>query len=301
MATVGQWSSFDITNLARGWLENPVTNIGFLIAGQSGGRVETKMTSGDGSPVEQRPRLRLKLIAGPTPTPTATPTPITVEITPEADAHYSQWYPNDNYDEGNLGVRSANVSEAFIRFPLDDIPAGSQALQADLALEIVSRTNENTLHLKVQRLNRTWSEQGLTWLMATETEAWAQSGAAAIPADRAANVYGDVTLADVGSTKIDITGLARAWLEQGAANHGLLLHGESSGYVQYNFASREYQDPVLQPRLILTYRPGGGPAPTATPPPTPTRVPPTATATPSPAPWTAAAPCSTRPTCGAPT
>ncbi len=255
--------------------------------------MEAKISSGEGAPVEQRPLLRLKLIAGPTPTPTATPTPVTVELKPDADAHFSQWNPNSNYGEANLAVRSANVSEAFIHFPLGDIPAGSQVLEAQLAFEVVSRSNQNTIHVDVQRVNRTWSENGLTWLMATESDAWTQGGAAAIPADRAEKTFGEVLLAASGPATIDITALAKTWIEQGVANHGLLLHGESNGYVQYNIASREHYDIALHPRLILTYRPGSGattptatatpiPSPTRTPSPTPTtRFTPTATTTPT--------------------
>ena len=92
-----------MTKLARNWLEDPAANTGFLLAGQSDGRVEAKITSGEGEPIEQRPRLRLKLVVGPTPTPTATPTPITVEITPLADTYYSQWNPTDNYGDWKYG------------------------------------------------------------------------------------------------------------------------------------------------------------------------------------------------------
>lgn len=207
-----------------------------------------------------------------TPTPTATPTPTTVVLTPEADAYHSQWDPTINYGvDGILGIRSENVSDAFLRFPLADLPPGSQVLAANLVVRAVGRTNIHPLQVTVHRLNRAWNEREMTWNQAAAGAPWALPGAYSVPSDRAADVYATANLTAVGVYTFEVTSLSSAWVQGGQANYGLLLHGgESPGRVQYNLASRESTDPTLRPRLILTYRPGR-PAATAT-----------ATATPAP-------------------
>jgi hypothetical protein len=213
-----------------------------------------------------------------TPTPTATPTPVTVRLTPSADTYYSQWEPTTNFGTADtMSIRSENVAEAFLAFDLSAIPARSQVLAATLRLTALSRSNTQTLRLSVQRLNRRWSESGLTWVQASATEAWAQPGAAAVPADRSATVYHVQNLSATGTFTLELTSLLAEWIEGGVPNYGLVIKGESSGRVQYNLATREHGEAAVRPILELTYRPAA-PA-TATPTPTPTR--PAATATPT--------------------
>ena len=83
----------------------------------------------------------------------------------------------------------------------------------------------------------------------------APSGAGAVPADRAADVYAAQNLIAKGVYTLEVTSLLSAWVQGGQPNHGLVLHGDSSGRVQYNLASREHPVPALRPLLILTYRP----------------------------------------------
>ncbi len=245
----------------------------------------------------------------PTPTPTATPTPTTVVLTPAADSYHSQWEPTANFGASEIvGVRTENVSDAFLYFPLGDLPPGSQVLEANLVVRAVGQTNVHPLQVVVQKVNRTWNEREMTWNLAAAGAPWASPGAAAVPADRSADVYASTTLTAPGAYTLPVTSLLSTWVQGGQPNNGLLLHGtESPGRVQYNLASRESADAALRPRLILTYRPGRPAAtptatatskPTATPTAaasaTPTRTPsststPTATATATASPTAAAA------------
>lgn len=229
-----------------------------------------------------------------TPSPTPTPTPTTVVLTPAADTYHNQWDPTANYGTNEiLGVRTENVSDAFLKFPLADLPPGSQVIAAELVVHAVGQTNVHPLQVIVQRLSRAWNEREMTWNLAAAAAPWALPGAAAVPADRAADIYASENLTAKGAYTFEVTSLLSAWVQGGQVNYGLLLHGsESPGRVQYNLASREHSDPALRPRLILTYRPGSlaataTPAPTATATSivtaTPTRTP---TATPSASPTT---------------
>ncbi|MBX7235145.1 MAG: DNRLRE domain-containing protein [Caldilineales bacterium] len=218
-----------------------------------------------------------------TPTPTNTPTPVTIQLTANADAYYSQWAPATNYGAADLlSVRSENVMEAFLAFPLEQLPANAQVLEANLHLAVQGRSNTLPLRLDVQRLNRSWTELGLTWVQASENTAWAQAGAGAVPADRAATIYASANLAATGPVTIPVTSLVADWVQGGAGNYGLILHGVSSGRVQYDIGSREQTDPAARPILAITYRGGGSPAtptPSATPTTASTTVTPTPTAT----------------------
>ena len=222
-----------------------------------------------------------------TPTSTSTPTPtdanaVTVRLSPEADTHFSQWFPLENYGNAStMAVQSLNVSDAFLRFPLQTIPAGAAILDADLHLTVISRSSLQPLRLDIYRLNRDWTEAGLTAIRASEAALWEQSGAAAVPADRSGETFGSGILDVVQPFVIDITPLAVDWLQRGVPNFGLLLHGEGMANVQYVLASREHANIALRPVLTISYRPAAFPAsPTPTPSLTPTR-PPTATVVPT--------------------
>ncbi len=242
--------------------------------------------SGDSPPITVTPGATATRppTATPTVTPTPSPTPIPVTVTKGsvADTYFSLWYPYNNFGaDDTFGVRSSNVSDAFLYFDLADIPIGSRILDARLELNLISATNGNTLTVQVQKVNRSWTETGLTWRQASDGVSWKNGGAAAIPEDRGAKTYSQLTInQNTRNFTLDVTKLVQEWIETGVANHGLILHGESWGQVQYNIASREWKDVNLRPRLIITYLPHGGPpAPTATPLPTRT---PTPTFTPRP-------------------
>ena len=274
-------------------------DIGLNDDDNGGDRDSQLIWSGDNTYSGARDFANLKLVgstapatATPTPTatrpPTATPTitptpnPVTIARRPVADAHFSQWHPYENYGDSELlAVRSANVSDAFIRFDLSDIPLGSQIIEARLDLQLVSATNANTLTIQVQRANRAWTESGLTWNDASSGQPWTGGGASAVPEDRSDEIYASATISEnTAGFSLDVTELVRDWVQQGVQNNGLILHGESWGQVQYNLASRESAEASQRPLLTITYLPyGGPPAPTATPVPTRT---PTATFTPAP-------------------
>ncbi len=244
-----------------------------------------------------------------TPTPTPTPTPTTVVLTPAADTYHNKWEPATNYGANViLGVRTENVSDAFLYFPLADLPPGSQVLAASLVVHAVGQTNIHPLQVTIQRLSRAWNEREMTWNLAAVGAPWTLPGASAVPVDRAAAVYASENLTAKGAYTFEVTSLLSTWVQGGTPNYGLLLRGsESPGRVQYNLASREYTDPALRPRLILTYRPGrpaatatatATPAPTATPTATVTATR-TPTATPSASPTTLVASATATATPGA--
>ena len=312
----GQWVELDVTEAARRWLSNPSSNRGLLLDICAPADVGVQFASSDYGDINYRPRLVLEYLdpnyhpptatATPptTPTPTATPQPTatstpaipaqTIERYPEADTYFSQWYPYHQFGQDDrLVVRSFSVSDAFVRFDLSDIPLGSQIIEARLDLVALEASNANTLRLQVQRVNRPWEETQLNWEQAQDGVPWTDGGASAIPDDRLDTVFATYLLRTVPmQISLDVSSLVREWVQQGIPNHGLILHGESSGHVQYEFGSREQADDHLRPRLVVKFIPASGtPIPTATPiptrTPTPTLTPsptatPTATLTPSP-------------------
>jgi len=66
-----------------------------------------------------------------------------------------------------------------------------------------------------------------------------------------------------------VTGLVQGWASGTSDNHGLVVKASGKVSVQYDFASFEWPDVNLRPKLRVTYTSGGGDA-TSTPTPTPT-------------------------------
>jgi len=79
---------------------------------------------------------------------------------------------------------------------------------------------------------------------------------------------------------LDVTSIVNNWVSNPNSNKGLVLKSFDQIGVQYNFASSEFWNATLHPKLTVKYG-GGSSAPTATPTKTPasTAVPPTATPT----------------------
>jgi hypothetical protein len=78
-AAIGQWTSFDVTDLAQRWHADPTGNFGVLVDATSPGSVGASIVTSEGSSYQHRPRLLISLApvstATSTPIPTASNTP----------------------------------------------------------------------------------------------------------------------------------------------------------------------------------------------------------------------------------
>lgn len=265
-------------------------------------RLRVQQTNGCNVTVTQSP--------APTRTPVVTPTPTpasfrTVVLQPDGasydgvtDATLNSW-DGGNQNAGSsstVSLRSFDVWAGVIRFDVSKVPAEAAVQDAVLDLYVVSRSNEvNWTSSAAYPLLRAWDESQITWNRATGSVVWAEPGANGIGSDRSDMLMSEQVLDRVGVwVHFDITDAVRAWARQPSSNFGITLKGgEASGNIAYNFASSEYPEITLRPRLIVRYL-----LPTATPTATPTRTrtptrTPTATNTATPSPTPSATPSRT--------
>lgn len=251
---------------------------------------------------------------------TATPTPppsqpVTVILQPGvanyagvSDATLNSQLPDQNLGADRfLSLRNANVWVGLLRFDLQDqAPANASVQRATLGLYVARRSNEsNWVEVSPYLLRRPWQESEATWLRASASMPWAIPGANSIPLDRLGTPLDSQRLdRSAVWVEFDVTSAAAQWLAAPAQNHGLILiGGAANGNVAYSFASGDFADVTLRPRLSLTYllpTPISVATPTATRTATPTTTrtaTPTATRTASPT----ATPTATRITTATPT
>ena len=234
--------------------------------------------------------------ATPSATRTATPIPQSVTLQPGVagyagvdDATLSSWNGGDETrgSTSRVSIRPFDVWAGVIRFDLANaVPAGAVIQSATLDLNVVSRSNNsNWADVGVFALLRAWDESRVSWNRASSSTSWTIPGANGINSDRTGIMLDEQRLDEVGVWEsFDVTSAVRDWTSGAQANNGLILKGgDGSGNVSYDFASSEYFDIALRPRLTIRFQ-----AMTATPTPTmtviPTRTPtrtPAHTATPT--------------------
>ncbi|OQA38987.1 MAG: hypothetical protein BWY52_03182 [Chloroflexi bacterium ADurb.Bin325] len=237
----------------------------------------------------QRPTATLTPTPGPTFTPSITPRPYLLylplvlrnyplppleltTITLQAgvggymaatDTTLDSWEPatpqGDDRDLRLFFSRTQAYSTSkspVLRFGMDFLPAGAIVERAELEL-YVPVAPAHDLRGEVRGLLRPWSEASATWNEAATGQPWAQPGARGLGSDHSAWVSADQRIAAGGRWyAFDVTALAATWVRSPAQNYGMILFaqaGADAANVEVQFASREYPDPALRPRLVITY------------------------------------------------
>jgi hypothetical protein len=205
-----------------------------------------------------------------------------------ADTYISRWTPGGNFGQtSTIRVRSKSETAGLIRFDVSSVPVDSTIRRATLALYALERTNEAGFYPRTYELYRPWAASEATWEQASDGQPWGADGARDTATDRAAT-YSDAAWVPRLErwVELDITDLVSRWRDDPSRNQGVIVRGFSHAGVLYEFASAQFGDVSLRPKLVLELM---GPA-TATP--TGTR-----TVTPTWTPWpTGAATASTTPT-----
>ncbi|NLE76123.1 MAG: DNRLRE domain-containing protein, partial [Chloroflexi bacterium] len=223
---------------------------------------------------------------GPTPTPTHSPTPTTTWTptptgTPYAaggtgqDTTIDRWNPSANY-----GATSANdlrrysgdgdVESILVEFNLADVPPLATIEDAQLKMYATYRTGTGVITATVYSISATWNAAWATWEKRDAADNWGTAGANGAGVDIASDATDALGVNGIGQWYAwDVTTAVQAWVD-GAANHGLKVEATDGVDALMRFASFEYADPALRPRLDISYAPTG---PTATPTHTPTAAP----------------------------
>lgn len=242
----------------------------------------------------------LTVIPSVTPTRTASPTLAAgVELTMTlqqgldgysgaTDSYIYQWQPTLNYSTINtLLVGQKQQYAALLRFDLSSVPADAHFTSAILELYSVGWSGSGTgIMVGAHAITRTTDLDTVTWDLARTGAPWAIPGCNDVATDRRPAPESTVATTYVGRWhSLSVTQLVQGWSNGSVANNGFLLR---SAYDPTNpqfflFASAEYSDRSLRPRLRLSYHIDPvepGQTPTRTVAPTITRTA-TATATPT--------------------
>ena len=230
-----------------------------------------------------------------TPTPTLTPTlglPQTVTLQRgllgDSDDTYIYEYDPDNPDYWwrttfrigySSGMERGDYS-GLLRFDLSPIPAGAEVMTATLQLYSDGWSGGGAfVTVGAYAVLRDTSYTQATWNEARSGDDWDTAGCNAVGSDRVGTADDSqlVNGLDVW-WDWDVTDMVQKWVDGTWANYGMLLRGDG-GEGFYAFSASEGTMAERRPKLIVTYRAGGGPPPPPPPNGSPT---PTRTLTPTP-------------------
>jgi hypothetical protein len=176
----------------------------------------------------------------------------------------------------------------LLRFDLTSVPPTAKVLEAYLDLYLADAYRpDRDLVSQVHGILRPWDEQTATWRRSATGQAWAVDGAQGVDTDHADEVTAAVSVKMPPKWySYNVTELVRNWVAVPDNNRGLMLltgPGTIPTDFDVRFASSEYPDQGLRPKLRLKYVLAPPRPPTPTPTPTRNETPtPTVTATPAP-------------------
>jgi hypothetical protein len=151
----------------------------------------------------------------------------------------------------------------LLRFDLGPIPGYASITEARLELYASGRGAAVPFTARLYRVLRSWTIDEVTWNSAAAGTPWETPGCDGAT-DREISPTVSIELGQIARWySFDVTELARLWLANPAQNQGVLLRGEASQAMEYQFWSAENSMMEYRPRLVVTYT-FLGPTPTAT-------------------------------------
>ncbi|WP_158578477.1 DNRLRE domain-containing protein [Spongiactinospora rosea] len=181
------------------------------------------------------------------------PGEITTVVAGSADTTLASGEPSAGHDGKRLQVGNTATAQgntrAVVKFEdfAAKVPEGAQITDASLSLWSANATGSG-VRLDAHRLTKGFDESA-TW-----ATPWTTPGG-----DVAAPALGSATglTAAPGWRRLTVTGAAKAWIADPAANHGLLVkvaNEAGTAKQSISFLSTEADEPLLRPRLRVTYR-----------------------------------------------
>ncbi len=175
------------------------------------------------------------------------------------DTHISQWYDEREKNfcgNSSLEVRSADQKAALIYFDISSIPTTVTVISAQLRLYLEwSSAAGREMSVGVYRIARSWEVCEATWYNVRNGVFWWAPGCNHVPLDRQGTPAGTVAVSLSGAWYgWDVTSLARAWVSNPAANHGLVLKSFQADFAAgLGFISVNHGASTLRPKLEVMY------------------------------------------------
>lgn len=192
----------------------------------------------------------------PTPVPTATPPP-PATIGDSLDTYIYRYAPQTNYWLAPLlkvGFKQTNAS--LIRFDLSEMPpAGSTVDEAWLEVYAAGWSGLGSdITIGAYAISTTVVVSQTTWNEAYAGDPWQGLGCMDVVFDRRPLPESAVTTAGpLRWYRFDVAALLQDWVDGDPVNTGVLLKQETTTPYAFFFASQEYPNPLLQPRLVIRY------------------------------------------------
>ncbi len=139
----------------------------------------------------------------------------------------------------------SGITRSLVKFDLSAIPAGAQIAQASLSLFLDGScdTGNNSRTVTTYRLTSDWGETAVTW---NTKPGFAEAYGSSTVSSRVFQRY-----------SVDVTNLARAWVNGTYPNYGLMLRSpESSNSARLAFGTRQAGSSYA-PYITITYAGAG--------------------------------------------
>jgi hypothetical protein len=160
-------------------------------------------------------------------------------ITPDRDTWISEASPDTSFGSDSELLVKNTASDSFralYHFDISTATAGSRVASATAWFYVTQ--NDPLGAVEIHPVTTAWTEGNATWnTVATSFE---NQTVGVISQQPSANVW----------VSVNLTALAQAWVNDGSANHGIMLMATSSD-VESKYTSRQYT-PSLRPYLEIT-------------------------------------------------
>lgn len=180
------------------------------------------------------------------------------------DTTLSAWQPDTALGEStrlslryNRQTAETTHMAPLLRFDLGLLPTSSQIVSATLMLYVIELERPQDIRGEVYGILVPWRSETATWRQRDVGLPWNRPGAQGAGSDHMAWRSDIQLINNSGRWAIfDVSALVRAWLAQPLSNYGMVIlaqPGESGSNLQVDFASSEYGEVNLRPKLTVAY------------------------------------------------
>lgn len=175
------------------------------------------------------------------------------------------WKGADSQNYGSCDLFKLNTSggdlgegRPLLHFDLSAIPVGAVITSAQLQLTKIGGATASH-DIEAHRLTAAWDEGPGDCSGVTAAASWQRRigsvGWSTVGGDFDNNIVDVTTVSANGIYTWNLTSLAQSWVDDPVSNLGVLFGTPDTGTEQYEFASREHADILLQPQLLVSYIP----------------------------------------------
>lgn len=247
-----------IRDMVQDWVADPAVNFGVYLGMASTKSMQIAIASSDNINADKHPQLKVVYTTYPVADKG------TALFKDSADTWISEYTPNTNYEgRDRMKVRTSGISNALVQFPLDTvaagIPQGAYAAKAylwvyayedmmsnhiiggDQAVDPVAYGLQSPYDLEAYAVTTPWAASTASW-----KTPWTTPGG-----DAGAKLGSATVNMPFGWVQLDVTEAVAAWLEDPAANNGLMLKAVGDQNAEHAYLTSEWGNAAYRPTLVV--------------------------------------------------